>query len=480
MKKIMNKCLFVVFSMLALSAAKAQTGHKIQVNIKPFANKWVYLGYHYGNSKPISDSIKLDKNGMGFFTGKEKLKPGIYLLGYPDKKQYMELLVEKSQFFSIKADTANVIASMQVKNSPEGIVFQDYQKYMEAKAKEVMALDAKSRNASPQVQAEVSAQRKKINDEVTAYRNNIKAKNPGGLLSTIFETLKEPIIPDAKLHPGGRYDSTYAWYYYKTNFWKGVSFADERLLRTPVFEPKFDNFFRSIVYPTPDSIKAEADKIIAVAEKNREMFKYILSKLIDRYINPEYMGQDAVFVHLFEKYIANGKVDWLNEKQKKFVFERAYSLMANLVGEKAAPLDLVDTAGNPMPLYNVNANYTVICFWDPTCGHCKEVVPRLDSIFQAKWKNQGVAIYGIMTDGGKESWVKYIRDNQLNGWLHVYQTDEQRKAIADAGQPGMRQLYDVATTPKLFLLDKEKRIIAKQLTFDQVDDLLQRRISAPQ
>lgn len=476
----MNKCFLFAWCMLALYPAMAQNGHKVQVNIKPFANQWVYLGYHYGNSKPISDSIKLDKNGMGFFTGKEKLKPGIYLLGYPDKKQYMELLVEKSQFFSVKADTANVIRSMQVKNSPEGVVFQEYQKYMEAKAKEVMALDEKYRVASTQQQTEINARRKKINEEVTAYRNSIKTKNPGSLLTAIFEALKEPIIPEAKLHPGGRYDSAYAWYFYKTNYWNGVSFADERLLRTPVFEPKFDNYFKSIVYPVPDSIKQAADKIITVAEKNREMFKYILSKLIDRYINPEYMGQDAVFVHLFEKYIANGKVDWLNEKQKKYVFERAYSLMANLVGEKAAPLNLVDTAGNPAPLYDINAKYTVICFWDPTCGHCKEVVPRLDSIYRAKWKNQGVAIYGVMTDGGKESWVKYIRDNNLTGWVHAYQTEEQRKADNDAGRPGVRQLYDVATTPKLFLLDKEKRILAKQLTFDQVDDLLQRKISSSQ
>jgi hypothetical protein len=125
--------------------ALAQNGHRVQISIRPFANKYVYLGYHFGNSKPISDSIKLDKNGSGAFAGKEKLKPGIYLLGYPDKKQYIELLIEKSQQFSVTADTANAISTMVVKNSPEGIVFQSYQKYMEKKAKEVMQLEAKSK-----------------------------------------------------------------------------------------------------------------------------------------------------------------------------------------------------------------------------------------------------------------------------------------------------------------------------------------------
>jgi len=297
------------------------------------------------------------------------------------------------------------------------------------------------------------------------------------LISAVFEALKEPVVPDASKHPGGRYDSTYAWYFYKSHYWDGVSFADERLLRTPVFEPRFDGYFRSIIYPVTDSINKEADKILAVAIKNREMFKFILSKLIDKYINPEYMGQDAVFIHLFEKYIAPGQADWLNEKQKKFVFDRAYNLMANLVGEKAAPLDLVDTMGRPVPLYNINAPYTVICFWDATCGHCKEVVPKLDSIYQAKWKAQGVVLYGVMTDGGKESWVRYIKDNNLSGWIHAYQPEEMKQAEYAAGRANFRQLYDVSTTPKLFLLDKEKRILAKQLTYDQLDDLLQRKIS---
>jgi protein-disulfide isomerase len=477
MKYLYKLNMLSVLLLAALQSVSAQPGHRVQVNFKAFANQYVYLGYHFGNSKPISDSVKLNKAGMGFFAGKEKLKPGIYLLGYPNKKQYIELLIEKNQHFSVTGDTANTISGLVVKNSPEGIVFQGYQKFMERKAKEVMQVEARAKNTDPQVQQQVKADRKRINDEVTAYRDGIKKKYPGSLLPAIFDALKEPIVPDASLHPGGRYDSSYAWYFYKSNYWNGVSFSDERLLRTPVFEPRFDGYFKNIVYPSSDSIKIEADKILTGALKNREMFKLILSKLIDRYINPEFMGQDAVFIHLFEKYIAPGMADWLNEKQKKYVFDRAYSLMANLLGEKAAPLDLVDTLEKPAFLYNIKSNYTIVCFWDATCGHCKEVVPKLDSMYQNKWKNQDVTLYGVMTDGGKEGWIQYIKDNNLSGWTHVYQPEEQKKADYAAGRPNFRQLYDIVSTPKLFLLDKDKRILAKQLTWDQLDDLLQRRIS---
>ena len=188
------------------------------------------------------------------------------------------------------------------------------------------------------------------------------------------------------------------------------------------------------------------------------------------------MGQDAVFVHLFEHYHSKGITSWLNEKQLNAISNRAYMLMSNLIGEKAADLDMVDSTGKPIPLYSVNAEYTVVCFWDPTCSHCHEEVPKLDSFYKAKWKQEGVKIYGVLSENENTKWVQFIKDNHLTDWIHVYQTEETKKAISDAQKPGYKQLYDVTQTPTLYLLDKEKRIIAKKLTPQQMDELLQTKL----
>jgi thiol-disulfide isomerase/thioredoxin len=188
------------------------------------------------------------------------------------------------------------------------------------------------------------------------------------------------------------------------------------------------------------------------------------------------MGQDAVFVHLFEKYHSKGISTWLNEKQLTAISNRAYMLMANLIGEKAADLDMVDSSGKPSPLYGVDAKYTIVVFWDPNCGHCKEEVPRLDSFFRAKWKAEGVRMYGVLSEEDRKKWVEFIREHDLKDWIHVYQTEETKKAIADSQRAGYKQLYDVTQTPTLYLLDKEKRIIGKKLTPQQLDELLQTKI----
>ncbi len=467
----MAKYLLATFVLFYSLNSTAQNGYKIDVNIKQFANQTVYLGYYFGKTLPIKDSVKMSAKGTGTFKGTTKLPGGIYLIGYPNKNKFFEILIDKNQQFTITADTINIAKTLVLTNTSEGMEFQSYQKYMDVKGGELNKL---AQTNDPAIQVK----RKKINDEVLAYRTNIIKKSPKGMLTTILKTMQEPIVPDAKLHPKGVYDSIYAWYYYKTNYWKSVDLKDDRLLRTPepVFENKFDNYFKSIVYPMPDSIKQEVDKVLLACITSKDMFKYLGSKLVERYVNPEYMGLDAVYVHIYEKYIATSMMPWFDEKQRKFLDDRYYFLLSNLIGDKAAPLELIDTSGKPVSLYSIDAPYTIICFWDATCGHCKEVVPKLDSLYTNKLQAMGIKLIGVMTDGGLDNYKKYIVEHHFTTWIHAYQTDEQKKADYAAQRPNFRQLYDIKQTQKLYLLDKEKRIIAKQVTYDQLYKIIDESI----
>jgi hypothetical protein len=284
--------------------------------------------------------------------------------------------------------------------------------------------------------------------------------------------MKEPVVPPAPRSSNGKVDSLFPYHFFKAHYWDSISFTDERLTRTPVFEPRLDKYFKDLVYPQADSIEREADMMLLQARVNKTMFQYLLVYFVQKYVNPEYMGQDAVFVHLFEKYINTGQAEFFTEKYREYLNNRAYSLMANLIGQPAANLEMVDTSGKPRPLYGVQAPYIVICFWDATCGHCKETVPKVDSIFQAKWKQEGVKLYGVMVDGGQEAWLQFIKDHNLKDWIHVYETKAHQDSTEAAGQAGYRQLYDVYQTPILYLLDKDKRIVAKKLSYQQLDEVL--------
>src|SRR6202012_5238572 len=126
---------------------------------------------------------------------------------------------------------------------------------------------------------------------------------------------------------------------------------DERLTRTPIFEPKLDRYFKDLVPPEADSIEREADMMLLEARGSKPMFQYLMVYFVQKYVNPEYMGQDAVFVHLFEKFINTGQAEFFTDKYRKFINDRAYSMMANLIGQSAANLIMVDTSDKPTPLY---------------------------------------------------------------------------------------------------------------------------------
>jgi hypothetical protein len=195
------------------------------------------------------------------------------------------------------------------------------------------------------------------------------------LLADLFHVLKEPVVPALDGKAGGSAgarqgqgagsragDSLFAYHYVKAHYWDSISFTDERLLRTPIFEPRLDKYFRNLVPPQADSIEREADRMLLEARTSKPMFQYLMVYFVQKYVNPEYMGQDAVFVHLFEKYINTGQADFFTEKYRQFINNRAYSLMANLIGQPAANLQMVDTSDHPQPLYGVDAPFIVLCF----------------------------------------------------------------------------------------------------------------------
>ncbi len=467
----MNKVLLSFALACSILQARSQEGHHIQIALKPYTSGKLYLGYYYGKSKALADSTMLDAAGKGVFKGKDTLPGGVYFVVSPSKVILFDLLIDKDEHFSISADSTNLPASIQFTGSSDNLLFQDYTRFTNEKGAGITAAQKELKTGHPSKSDSLRLTEKirKLDADIQQYRSDLIANHPSSLLATLFYVLKEPVVPPV---PAKNKDSLFAYHYFKTHYWDSISFTDSRLLRTPIFESRLDKYFQTLVPPDADSIEREADMMLLESRTNKEMFQYLMVYFVQKYVNPAYMGQDAIFVHLFEKYINTGQTEFFTEKYRKYLNDRAYSLMANLIGSPAADLDMVDTSDKPKPLYGIDAPFIVICFWDPTCSHCKETVPKVDSIFQAKWKQEGVKIYGVMVDGGREAWLQFIRDHNLKDWIHVYQTKARQDSTEAAGQPGYKQLYDVYQTPILYLLDKDKRIIAKKLDYQQLDQVI--------
>ncbi len=475
----MKKYLIFLISALTTSAAFAQ-GYQVTLKAPGYKAGITYLTYYMGSNFNIADSAAISNDGIAVFKGPGTLAPGIYAIFLPGKQLRTEFLIDKEQVISITADTADLVNKTIVTGSKENDLYTEYQRFAAAKGR----LIQKERNAfMASATKEDSVLHEKnymaYNTELNEYREGIIKNQPTSMMAALLNAMKEPTYPSKV--PITKQDTINNYNEYKKHYWDGISFMDDRIIRSPFFLRKLERYYREVISPEPDSIIKDVDYKLLLARSAPEMYKFLLNWLTDEFINPKYMGQDAVFVHLFDKYHSKGLTSWLNEKQMEAISRRAYMLMANLIGEKAANLEMLNTEDKPTSLYNLAADYTIVSFWDPNCGHCKEEIPRLDSIYRASWQKHNVKIFAVLTPDNKQNvkpeWLKFIKDNNIGDWTHAYKTKEMEDADFAAQIPAFRQLYDITLTPTLYLLDKDKRIIAKKLTLQQINDLLEMKWS---
>jgi hypothetical protein len=316
----MKKTLLIP-ALLLTTLAFSQTGYEIKVTLKPFKNEYIYLGHYSGKQYPIVDSAKLNANSEAVFKGAKKLGGGIYLVVFPARNNYFEVLIDKQQRFSIIADTATLRKKKQFINSPDNLLFDAYQTHMGQAGK---SIDSARRNLAMATTAKDSArfnnQLKAIDSGIVVYRKSIMAKYPDNILSALLHLMEEPTVPPVSKQPGGKYDSTFAYRYFKSHYWDGINFWDERIARTPssLFEERLDKYYNTLVYPSADSVIKELDWMLGYASISEEMTRFLLVKFVNRYLNQKYMWEDAVFVHLYQKYFSQKEYPWLTPQGKNY------------------------------------------------------------------------------------------------------------------------------------------------------------------
>jgi thiol-disulfide isomerase/thioredoxin len=458
--------------------AQQQPGYEIKITTD-YKNVKMYLGNYYGKRKFLADSTMADSKGVAVFRGAEKLPQGIYFVVSPERVLLFEVLMDANQHFSLVSDSTKP-GFIKFTGSPDNDVFADYSVFLAKVSPRLNELQQQLTNAGNAADsAAITKELSTAADELSRYRNDVINNKPNSMLATLLQVAKIPDRPKMPVKPDGSFDSSYPFFYVKEHYWDNFDFTSGMVVRTPFFEPKLEDYFKYYVPPDADSIISEVSYMLLASRETKDLHNYLLGKFTDKYINPEYMGLDKVFLYLFENFYAKGDTLWLNEKQRKFIFDRAYSLMANQLNNPASPLELTDTSGHTLSLYDIKAPLTFIAFWDPHCSHCQVQIPRLDSFYKAKWKNEGVKVFAVCVNANVlDDWKKFIVEHKLEGWYHVYEQDEKRKQLATANQPDYRQLYDISQTPTFFLLDVNKKIVAKGLSLEQYDGLIEIKLKS--
>jgi len=465
--------LFTLQSFAQTKKTETSIGHSIQISLKPYQNIKIYIGTNYGNNRVLADSAILNEKSEGVFQSAKKLTPGIYFVVSPKFAILFDFLVDETQKFKIIADTTN-LSNVTFIGSNENLIFSSYSKSINLVGSQLNAIETNFKLAkTAKDSADITLQYNNKKKELVEKRKAIIKEQPKSMTAFFLNVMQRPEAPAIRIVKG-KADSVYPFYYVKNHFWDDVIFNDNRLIRTPFFETKLDEYFKNYVSREPDSIIEEVQYMLTVAKTGKEIYPFLLFKFTNKYINPEFMGQDKVFLHIYQNFFAKGDTVLLNEASKKSITERAYSMMANQLGLAAPPLVLNDLEDKKISLYDIVSPYTFVAFWDPTCSHCKLEIPRVDSFYKAIWSGLKVKVLSVNINFKELTlWKTFIKENKLEAWTHAYQTEADLNNEVKAGKPTtIRQLYDVFKTPTFYLLDANKKIIAKNLSIEQFNDFL--------
>jgi thiol-disulfide isomerase/thioredoxin len=457
----------LILSLLPLSLySQLKPGYEISLTINGLRDSSVYLAYHLGDKQYINDTIQLDNSGKAVLRGQQQLPQGIYMIVLPGRN-YFEILISSDQIFGVSCSYTDYFNTLKFEGSDENTAFVSYQKKWGKLQEQMTALSKRSQNNkdnkdSLSVINDAQVAQEKIMKD---YINSVIAENKGNMLGTLVRAILPPEIPEFQIPAGTKNPDSLRWVlnynYNKDHFFDNISLTDERLIRTPILHAKLNTFFSNVVIQSPDSINKEIDKIIAKCKDNYKVFQFVSVFLFNHFRTSEIMGHDAVMVKLADDIYLSGKADWVTKEFKDDLRKQIELIRPNLIGKKAQNLVMDSYKGIFVSLYDVDKEFTILYFWEPDCGHCKEATPKLKAYYE-KAKNDNIEVFAVCTTAEKEKWSKYIEENQLtwiNGW------DPQRSSHFD-------YYYNVQSTPMVYILDKNKKIIAKKLSVENIGSFI--------
>ena len=457
--------LILLFSLPGLS--QTQKGYDISFTINGISDSTVYLAYHLGDKQYLKDSVKIDKSGHGVFSGKEILPQGIYMIVLPGRK-YFEMLMSDNQTFSLECSYTDYFKTLKFSGSSENTAFVNYQRKWILMQEEAALIRTRAQNnkANSDSIRKLTALQSKLEEKMKSYLNDVVNENKGNLLSVLIKSMLPVEVPPIVLPPNTKNPDSVRYFkeymYNKDHFFDNIDLTDERLLRTPILQGKLNMFFTNVVIQLPDSINKEIDKIVVKCSKNYKMFQFIAVFLFNHFRESEVMGHDAVMVKLADDIYLSGKADWTTKEWRDNLRKEVDRIRPNLIGVTGHDLIMDTYAGSLVSLYDIKKEFTILIFWEPDCGHCQEAMPKLKAYYD-KVKDQSIEVFAICTQSDRAKWEKYIKEKDLN-WINGW--DPKRTTNFD-------YYYNVQSTPTIYILDKNKVIIAKKLSVENIGTFIE-------
>ena len=457
-------------------------GYRIEVEVRGAPGDTLILGEHFTSRMVPKDTIVLDENARGVFEGRQALSGGLYIM-YLDPDHFFDFLLGDDQDLRIHASRDQLPGSVRFTGSEDNSVFLEYKNYLQQKRGELQQIQSTLNAGSSAADTLAVVERQKeINIQMEAFMDRLEQEHGDLFVSVFVGATREPFPPPSMLTGDRRHDDSVRYFYYRDHYLDRFDPFDLRLLHTPLYEGKIKNYITRAVSQHPDSLMVAVDFLLQGSRDNAELYRYMLITLFNHFAESKFIGMDAVYFHIAEHYYLKDAT-WssaeflstleenLAKNKPTLIGQPAPNLIMRRIPEEHFGMAAMDTTikkdphiGHDFLIHDIQAPFTILYFWEADCGHCQESTPALHQAY-SRLKDQGVeviSVHVINSVEGKEKWVDFVNDHQLFGWINCWSPYSNY----------FRTIYNLQSYPQLFVLDREKKIVAKRVTPEQAENII--------
>lgn len=208
-------------------------------------------------------------------------------------------------------------------------------------------------------------------------------------------------------------------------------------------------------------IRMEYDSIMQARTKEIQAFVLNGTPNISAYFATNFLTAEADFP-FFDKVDKEFYPLFPNSKYAREHHQRVEVLRRTAIGETAPDIVLNDPFGKSIALSSLRGKYVLVDFWASWCKPCRMENPNVVRMYN-QFKAKGFEIFSVSLDDNKDSWIKAINDDKLL-WNHVSDLKKWNASVVGS--------YNIESIPYTVLLDKEGKIVAKNLRGEELEKKL--------
>jgi thiol-disulfide isomerase/thioredoxin len=453
-----------VFAIIAFSCFMNETiqaqQYRYDFELKNCKVSKAIFGYHRGEATYSIDSTLVDTvRGTFSFSGSKKLNEGEYFVYLPGLGA-LDFIINKENKFKIKGNALMLQDSMISEGSAENKVYFEYKNFVNAQNVKIRNVNStmdllRRATKDPEVIKEQEAVIKNLYSGISSQAKEIIKANPDFLFSKMLSTTLMPEPPaefELYINQKNRY--------IKTHYWDGVDFTDERLLNTTAYSSALGRFLERGVESDLDSIKAATSRVIQRSSVNKAINQFTIQFYSQKFDNPKLPWMDNILVHLFDRHYKSATAVGIDTATFLRMEYKANLYRPNLIGALAPNLILYDTLGKASQLSSIQSEFILLYFFSPLCAHCQKATPVFVELAK-KYPSTKLKIIAITNDGEMAYWTNFVKTQQYPfACFH----DKEKPSKSET-------LYATSELPNVYLLDKNKKILAKKIPLENLEGL---------